>query len=62
MVANGIVYIGSSDGNIYGLDVTDGHKVHTLRMDTLDTPSFLSGSGGFIYAGSGVGGIYAFEV
>jgi outer membrane protein assembly factor BamB len=57
-VANGVVYVGSCDGNVYALDASTGVRLW----------SFMTGGGtyspivadGMVFVSSGDGNIYAF--
>ena len=58
VIADGKVCIGSSDKNVYALDVNDGHKIWAYQTDDIveATPCVIEGSvyvssaGGFLYA------------
>jgi outer membrane protein assembly factor BamB len=67
-VANGIVYIGSDDGNLYALNASNGDKIWNYTTSFQQT--YLTGnqvtsspavSQGIVYVGSVGGNIYAFN-
>lgn len=59
-VANGVVYIGSDDGNLYALDAASGGKLWSFSTGSgqsiLDSPAV---AGGIVYIGSYDGVVYA---
>jgi len=60
VIVDGLVFVGSSDKNIYAIDVNDGHQVWAYQTDdTVEaTPCVIEGS---IYAGSSGGFLYALD-
>ncbi|HET7016060.1 MAG TPA: PQQ-binding-like beta-propeller repeat protein [Streptosporangiaceae bacterium] len=59
-VSNGIVYVGSSDGNVYAVAAASGLKVwkFTTQGRVFSSPAV---SGGTVYVGSNDGNIYALD-
>ena len=58
IIANGIVYVGCNDHNIYALDAGTGAKVWSyLTGDFWASPAVANG---IVYVGSGDHSIYAF--
>ena len=58
LVANGIVYVGSYDHNVYALNAATGVKVWTYLIGSIVYSSSLVANG-IVYVGSGGGTIYA---
>jgi len=59
-VVNGVVYVGSGNGNIYAIDAVTG----TLKWNYATGNSVFSSpavSNGVVYVGSGDGYLYAIE-
>ena len=58
-VANGVVYVGSDDGNVYALNASTGAKLWSYT-----TGSYVDSSpavaNGVVYVGSSDGNVYAF--
>jgi outer membrane protein assembly factor BamB len=60
VVANGIIYIGSSDGNLYAVNGFTGAQVWTFATGTfLDNDSGLAVANGIVYLGARNGNLYA---
>src|SRR5436309_1642443 len=59
-VANGFVYVGSQDGNLYAFDAATGQKkgVANVGNSTSSSPTIADG---LIYIGSDNGNLYAFD-
>ena len=59
-VANGTVYVGSNDGNVYALDAITGHVDWTAPTGgaVASSPSVVNG---VVYVGSNDGGLYALD-
>ena len=57
-VANGLVYVGSDDGNIYALNVKDGSKLwnYNTSKAVWSSPTVVNG---VVYVGSDDGNVYA---
>lgn len=57
-VVNGVVYVGSTDGNIYALNATNGAKIwnYTTGGMILASPTVVNG---IVYGGSSNGNVYA---
>ena len=57
-VANGVVYVGSDDHNVYALNASTGATLwmFTTRGDVFSTPAVTNG---VVYIGSGDGNLYA---
>jgi len=57
-VANGVVYIGSKDNNVYALDSSTGSEIwrYTTENQVESTPSIANG---VLYIGSNDGKVYA---
>jgi outer membrane protein assembly factor BamB len=58
-VANGVVYIGSDDGNVYALNATTGAQLWTFTTGG-DVQSSPAVANGVVYADSYDGNVYAF--
>lgn len=58
-VANGVVYVGSDDGNVYALNATTGAELWSF--DTGGTVSSPAVADGTVYVGSGNGEVYALD-
>jgi serine/threonine-protein kinase len=58
-VANGVVYIGSKDNNVYALNASTGSKIwsYTTGSEIESTPSIANG---VLYIGSNDAKVYAF--
>ncbi len=60
VVVGGVVYVGSSDGNLYALDAATGTKKWDYRTgDVADVPVVV---GGVLYVGSNDHNLYAFHL
>jgi outer membrane protein assembly factor BamB len=59
-VANGVLYIGSYDGNLYGLDMTNGKRIWRFHTNAgiWSSPAFL---GGALFFGSRDHNLYAVD-
>jgi len=57
-IANGIVYVGSYDYNVYALNATTGAKVWNYTIGDIVYTTTAIGNG-IVYVGSGSGVIYA---
>ena len=59
-VANGTVYVGSNDGNVYALDAITGHVDWTAPTGgaVASSPSVVNG---LVYVGSNDGSVYALD-
>ena len=57
-VVNGVVYVGSIDGNVYALDATTGAKVWSYKTDgyVQSSPAVVNG---VVYVGSYDANVYA---
>jgi outer membrane protein assembly factor BamB len=57
-VVNGVVYVGSDDGNVYALNATSGTKLwnFTTGDSVASSPAVVNG---VVYVGSGDGNLYA---
>jgi len=57
-IINGVVYVGSFDGNIYALNATNGTKIwnYTMGGQVLSSPAVIDGK---VYVGSSDGNVYA---
>jgi hypothetical protein len=57
-IANGVVYIGSYDNNVYALNATTGEKIwnYTTGSDVYSSPTVVDG---IVYVGSNDNNIYA---
>jgi outer membrane protein assembly factor BamB len=59
-VANGVVYVGSDDGNLYALDAGTGAKLWSYAAGGVDSsPTVVNG---VVYVGSDDHKIYAFSL
>ena len=60
-VANGVVYVGASDGVLYALSLKDGKRLgsYTIGAPIASSPTI---SGGRLYIGAYDGNVYAFEL
>ena len=60
VIVDGVVFIGSSDKNIYAIDVNDGQKIWSYQTDDIveATPCVIEGS---VYVGSSGGFLYAID-
>jgi outer membrane protein assembly factor BamB len=58
-VANGVVYVGSGDHNVYALNARTGVKLCTYATGSYvwSAPAVVNG---IVYVGSGDGKVYAF--
>lgn len=57
-VVNGIVYVGSFDGNLYAIDAISGTKEWTYKIGSIDSsPAVVNG---VVYVGSDDHNLYAF--
>ena len=61
VVANGVVYIGSDDGNVYALDAKTGTRLWTYRTGSniYSSPAVANGA---VYIGSANDNMYAFHL
>jgi outer membrane protein assembly factor BamB len=61
-VANGVVYVGSNDGNIYALNAVSGEKQwnYTISDPGYAVESSPAVAHGLVYIGSGARNVYAF--
>jgi hypothetical protein len=59
-VANGVVYVGSNDGNVYALNARTGTLLwsYTTGWDVLDSSPVVAN--GVVYVGSWDSNVYAF--
>ena len=60
VVANGVVYVGAEDGNIYALDATSGNYLWSYVTGGL-IDSSPAVADGVVYVGSTDGRVYAFD-
>jgi outer membrane protein assembly factor BamB len=60
-VANGVVYVGSDDSNVYALNATTGAKLwsYSTGGGVYSSPAVVNG---VVYVGSLNGGVYAFSL
>jgi len=60
-VANGVVYVGSGDGNLYAFDAATGVTLWKAYLGgtVFDSPAVADGA---VYADSYAGSIYAFRL
>jgi eukaryotic-like serine/threonine-protein kinase len=61
VVANGVVYVGSNDDNVYALDAATGARLwsYTTGDVVFAAPAVANG---VVYAGSEDGNVYAFDL
>jgi len=59
IIANGVVYIGSDDSNVYAINITNGSKIWNYATGSIvrSTPAYYNGT---IYVGSNNKKVYAF--
>ena len=60
-IANGVVYVGSGDGNLYAFDLRTGKRLWSARLGqkaVTSSPTFVNGS---VYVGSDDGNVVAFR-
>ena len=57
-VANGVVYVGSADGNVYALNASTGAKLWSYHAGGIDSSPAVAN--GVVYVGSADGSLYAF--
>ena len=57
-MANGVVYVGSDDGNVYALNAATGAKLWSYTTGYVVTSS-PAVANGVVYVGSGDGNVYA---
>src|SRR6266700_3688365 len=59
-VVNGVVYVGSNDGNLYALDAASGSKkwIYHTGASISSSPAVVNG---VVYVGSDNGNLYAFD-
>ena len=57
-IVNGVLYVGSYDGNVYALNATNGQKIwsYLTQGSVGSSPAFVNG---VVYIGSGDGNVYA---
>lgn len=60
-VANGVIYIGSPDNNVYAFDASNGSKLwsYTTGYQVPCSPAVVNG---VVYIGSSDGNLYAFHL
>jgi eukaryotic-like serine/threonine-protein kinase len=60
-VANGVVYVGSLDGNVYALNAPTGARLWSFATGN-EVESSPAVADGVVYAGSDNGNLYAFDL
>ena len=61
-VADGVVYVGSQDGNVYALDAATGAQAWSFPTGAPVTFSSPAVADGVVYVGSNDGKVYSFTL
>jgi outer membrane protein assembly factor BamB len=61
-IANGVVYVGSGDGNVYAFDLKTGERLWSARLGAKAVTSSPTVVNGAVYVGSNDGNVFAFRL